>query len=154
MSAPAIKATFSDFKLIRGRKIAQLVFEVPIEGADQALETLGGVPNPAKEAWVGIARINPSKTAEKPANEALAQDNEPKERRRFADLSYPQQIGIRCNDPVFAQFVKERPDGTDDTASYVRERCGVDSRSKIIKGTEQGKRWEWIDSAFQAWKAA
>ena len=36
----AIKATFSDFKLIKGRKVAQLIFEVPIEATDAALAAL------------------------------------------------------------------------------------------------------------------
>jgi hypothetical protein len=42
----AIKATFSDFRLIKGRKQAQLVLEVPIEQADNALAALGGIPQP------------------------------------------------------------------------------------------------------------
>ena len=40
----------------------QLIFEVPIEASNNALEVLGGIPNPEKEIWVGIARINKSPT--------------------------------------------------------------------------------------------
>ena len=39
----AIKATFSDFKLIKTRKVAQLVMEIPVEQADAALKALGGL---------------------------------------------------------------------------------------------------------------
>jgi hypothetical protein len=36
----AIKGTFSDFKLIKTRKLAQLIIEIPIELADSALAAL------------------------------------------------------------------------------------------------------------------
>src|SRR4051812_4591789 len=55
--AAVTQATFSDFRLVKGRKVAQLVFEVPIEQADQALAALGGLPQPATEAWVALARL-------------------------------------------------------------------------------------------------
>lgn len=58
MSEPAaILATFSDLKLVKGRKCAQLIFEVPIEQAASAV-TILGMPNPAKEIWCGIAVTN------------------------------------------------------------------------------------------------
>jgi hypothetical protein len=54
----AIQASFSDFRLIKGRKTAQLILEIPIEGADAALAALGGIPQPHSERWVGVARLN------------------------------------------------------------------------------------------------
>lgn len=144
MSAPAIKATFSDFKLVRGRKIAMLIFEVPIEGADQALDTLGGVPNPAKEIWVGIAPIDLKKVVSEPANQSA-------ERRPFASLPFAQQAGIRCEDAVFKRFIQEQH-GSDDAAHIVRTICRVNSRSEIVKGTEVGNRWLMLESAYEVWK--
>jgi hypothetical protein len=47
----AVKATFSDFRLIKGRKQAQLVLEIPIEEADRALAALGGIPQPQSDHW-------------------------------------------------------------------------------------------------------
>lgn len=52
-----ICASFSDFKLIKGRKVCQLVCEVPLEQADAALIALGGLPNPHAERWVGIVPL-------------------------------------------------------------------------------------------------
>ena len=46
MSKPSA-GTFSDFKIVRGRKVAQLVIEVPLEKANEVLAALGGVPQPA-----------------------------------------------------------------------------------------------------------
>lgn len=57
MTDAAILATFSDFALVRSRKVARLIFEVPIEQAKTALDTLG-MPDPAGETWCGIARTN------------------------------------------------------------------------------------------------
>lgn len=60
MTAPAaFKATFSDFRLVKGRKVAQIVVEVPIEEADNALKALGGIPRPDLERWVAVARLSP-----------------------------------------------------------------------------------------------
>jgi hypothetical protein len=53
----AFSATYSDFKVIRTRDTAQFIFEVPLEAADHALNILGGVPQPMKERWVAIARL-------------------------------------------------------------------------------------------------
>jgi hypothetical protein len=56
----AIQASFADFRLIKGRKTAQIILEIPIEGADAALAALGGIPQPHSERWVGVARLNGS----------------------------------------------------------------------------------------------
>ncbi len=39
----AIRATYSDLKLVKTRKVLQLIFEVPIEEGDNALRVLGGL---------------------------------------------------------------------------------------------------------------
>jgi hypothetical protein len=56
----AIAATFSDLKLIRGRKVCQLVFEIPVEQASQATAALGF---PHAETWCAIARLDTKKTS-------------------------------------------------------------------------------------------
>ena len=61
MTDAAILATFSDFALVRSRKVARLIFEVPIEQAKKALDTLG-MPDPAGETWCGIARVQKLKS--------------------------------------------------------------------------------------------
>jgi hypothetical protein len=117
----AIRATFSDFKVVRGRKVAQLVFETPIEEADAALVTLGGLPNPASERWVAIALLVPE-AAERGAQIA-------KDRRPFASLPYSQQAALKCSDPDFQRFLKVKT--SEAAAEIVRDRCHVQSRSEI-----------------------
>jgi hypothetical protein len=149
MTDAAFKATFSDFRLIKGRKVVQFVFELPVEQADHALEVLGGVPRPDIEAWAGIARINPKATsAERPAEES-----EPKERRAFTSLPLAQQAAMKCNDAAFARFLFERYDATD-PAEYVRKTCGVTSRREIAKGTPAGTVWIELLAEFDVWMRA
>lgn len=53
----AIKATFCNFRNIAGRKVVQLVFEIPVEQGGQAYEALGW-PDAADPKWCGIALLN------------------------------------------------------------------------------------------------
>lgn len=154
MSTPAIQATFADFRLIKGRKVAQLVFEVPIEAADAALDTLGGLPRPDQEAWCGIARIDPKKAA----SVAPTQSDErvPKERRRFRDVPLAAQAGMRCDEAPFQKFLSEEhasfpiTDG-DTAASFVRGHCCVKSRSEIIEGSKAADKWLALNSEYDVW---
>lgn len=63
MSEPAaFSATYSDLKVIRGRKVVQFIFEVPIEAAGHAYNVLGGMPSPMDEKWFAIARLKISES--------------------------------------------------------------------------------------------
>lgn len=53
----AFSATYSDLKVVKTRKVAQFIFEVPLEAAGHALNVLGGMPLPMEERWVAIARL-------------------------------------------------------------------------------------------------
>lgn len=152
MTTPAaIKATFSDFKIVRGRKCAQLVFEIPLELADASLAALGGLPQAATERWFGIARLDPKKIEQAPAHD--------KDRRVFSEMPLPQQIGIRCNEPAFRGFIEIRKDipiqrmerMADECADYVRKYCEVTSRSEIRPGSFAAKRWKELDDGFYFW---
>ena len=140
----AFKATFSDFRIIKSRKVGVLLFEIPIELADEALRVLGGVPRPDLTAWVGIARIH----GEEAMREVVA-----RERRRFADLSPAQQASLLCRDMEFRQFLRESgypKVGTEtDAATVVRFICGVQSRADLNFG-EPATKWEQLMTFFTA----
>lgn len=130
MTAPAaIKGTFSDFKIIRGRKVAQLVIEIPLEEADAALTVLGGLPRPDAERWLAIARLDASKAQESPA----------KERRAFCDLPMSQQAALKSNDPAFQRFMNTRSE--EECATSIKNFCIVKSRKDIIDGERSGLLW-------------
>ena len=151
MSKPAaFKAAFSDFRLIKGRKVAQIIFELPIEGCDAALEALGGVPRPDRETWAAIARLEPK---------AVLEPSEPIQlgKRTFEQLPFAQQAALRCQDMDFRTFLRNWGWGAanaEEAAETVRIHCGVTSRKDLLPNTEPGNRWLFIESAYRAWKAA
>lgn len=157
MSQPmAIQATFSDFKLIRGRKCCQLVFEIPLEGADAALVSLGGLPQPSQEAWFGIARLDTTQPKPKALSAPAQRDSDARERRAFPDLPIPAQAGIVCNEPAFWKYVHEttgeRLADKTEAAVYVRKFCEVGSRTEIADNPRAKLRWELLLSDYWGWR--
>ena len=127
----AIPATFSKFQQVSGRKVLQLVFEVPIERAKEAFDLLG-YPVPGTESWVAIAPLQ----------------HEPKPWKQFHELPLPQQAGIKCADNGFQQFLMNMGpipyDGQEFTewaALNVRQICDVQSRSELATNPEAAERW-------------
>jgi hypothetical protein len=148
--AAAFKATYSDFRLVRSRKVVQLVFEVPLEKSADALACLGGMPNPAAETWCAIARLDLDK-AEQFVPE-IARPN------KLAQL-----IGIRCNDKMFWQFLMNRyrvifstnaHKSSEIAAEFVRDFCKVESRADIQGNPEAALRWDLLESSFICWRDA
>jgi hypothetical protein len=148
----AFQAEFADFKIVRTRKTAQLVFELPLEAADAALAALGGLPRPDVSAWVGICRIDPTKAASEPPEPA---DEPTKERRKWNRLAPSQQAALRCKEGGFQRFIlEEHIMGLGDEESaieFVRRFCGVASRSEIKLGTPAAGKWLLLDNEYQAW---
>ena len=166
--AAAFEATYSDFRLVKGRKVVQFVFEVPIELADKAYSVLGGMPNPAAEVWVGVARLDlkvrnleehPHSTMQRKAVEGRpALDTNPAR----ALNRYAQRAGILCNDPRFQGFLIDRYGGDDLamlinpimrrewTAQKVRQLCEVGSRAEILPNTPAANRLDILESAYLA----
>lgn len=151
----AFEATFSDIKIVKSRRIAQFIFELPLEAVDAALETLGGVPRPDKEAWVGIARLD----LKKPVSEAPEADDVPvKERRSFYSLPLSQQAALRCNDADFWKFIGhvcdvgtfENISSPEGAASFVRIHCNVESRADLGLNSA-GRRWMNLNDKYEAW---
>jgi hypothetical protein len=143
----AIQASFADFRLIRSRKACQLIFEVPIEGANAALAALGGIPQPHAESWVGIARLN---GVTKP-------EPEPKGKQKWEDLKLSMQAGMRCEEPAFWKFLTEsyptywQVNGEEQAADLVRLLCKVDSRRELNLDPEATAKWRDLDRSYQAW---
>lgn len=157
----AFSAEYSDWKLIRGRKVVQIVFEVPIEGAGQVHDVLGGMPDASKSVWCAIARLKPESEVmpdsplsgpnKTPPNPVA--DNAPGWAKKYA-----QEAGRLCNDPVFQKFLTEQHGGSpavltaDEAAGFVRNYCGIKSRSEIVPGTEGFEIWNRLTADFEFWK--
>ncbi|MGX7706351.1 hypothetical protein [Methylobacterium sp. Gmos1] len=123
-----IAGTFADFKLIKGRKVAQIVVEIPIEQADAIVAALGGLPNPAVERWVAMAPVNmeaaraaSSETAEQRSNHSaqgeadslrVSEGSRPASASPASErkqLSVASKIALTCRQPTFQAFLRQEP---------------------------------------------
>ncbi len=147
MTAAVIQAEYADYKRVKGRKVLQLICEVPIEQAPDVHKLFGEPAFGERQINVAIAKLDMVAVQQQP--------EKPKGK------SYAQQAGICCNEPAFRRFLTERehqdwPSAGECTdaamaARTVRFECGVKSRSELIDGTEAGHKWRtlWLD--YQNW---
>ena len=170
-SPAAFSATYSDWKLIRSRKVVQIVLEIPLEAAGQAYDVLGGMPNPGAETWCAVARLNgkdgeASSEGKGNGEDAPAPTEASPVRARkpvAVEKRFAQQAGMCCADPVFWEFLREHSmmkepqtgfEGEEAAALAVRMICGVTTRADIIPGTPAGTAWDQLLSKFIAWRIA
>lgn len=145
MSAPAaFTASFSDWKLIKGRKVVQIVFEVPIEKADQAYQVVGGMPDPSRSVWFAIAKLD---------MKAIETEKIAKPKRAFGELFPSQQAGILCETEAFHKYLMEigRADADSDIAEVVRNLCRVNSRSELDSNPRALTEWQRLETGYRAW---
>ena len=155
--AAAISGDFATYRHVQGRKVLQLVIEVPAEIAATVFATLG-TPGAGEGIPVALARLH------SPA-EPIAKPEAPKERRPFVELPYSQQAALRCQEPDFARFLQERqgpggicildnaPGAHDDwVASHVRFLCDVKSRADIGKTLLSKNLWTDLEAEYWAWQ--
>jgi hypothetical protein len=160
----AFSGTYADWKLIKTRSVVQVVFEIPVENSNAVLQVLGGMPDGTR--WFGIAPINlsPPVEKEKPAEPRPTTPKSPAGAKRdWRDIPPPQQAGIRCDEPIFAAFLKEQHplnwrEATRMPAECVRLICVVavprqpwrrsasrDLASTRFANSRLGRRWSTHD---------
>lgn len=147
MSPPAVvQGSFADLKFIRGRKVCQMIIELPIEAGGQIV-AMFGAPNPEAEVPVAVARLVKSPEILESAKPV----------RPLTALPAPQQAALCCQNPVFQTFLWEQGISSgkseDAAASAVRDHCRVVSRADL-RDPEPAERWLKLYDKFQAWKAA
>jgi hypothetical protein len=152
MSAPAaIQGDYTDLRFVKGRKVIQVVIELPIE-AGEAFVKAFGTPNPATGTPVALARIVPE--SERKKESAVVE----RPGRRWNELSRAQQAGIACNEKGFWTFLYEKGwnvSEADHAAEAVRTICAVDTRSRLdVETSGAGKVWDKLYSEYQTWLRA
>lgn len=157
----AILATYSDFRLVKSRKVLQIVMEVPIEQATDALNKLG-FPDPSGSVWCGIVVLD-KQTSRPPlpdATTAAPQSGEEtaapsKPRRPFHEMPLSAQAGMRRKEPLFWQYLRDNRgfdvDGEDDARDFIRDLCGVTSCSEILPNTRAAGYWLSLERSYQQW---
>jgi hypothetical protein len=143
MTQPAaFRATYSDWKLVKTRGVVQVILEVPLADSDAAYEVLGGMPDPSKERWFGVAAIS-----QEPAPKKTPID--------WRDVQPAAQAGIRCGEPRFREFLRcehgfDAKD-TDEAATVVRQLCQVNTRAAFSTNPAARARWTHLDNQYRAW---
>lgn len=163
--AAIISGSLVDVRNVGTHKSVKLTIHVPEELAMQVMEAFGW-PTGVNPVEVAIARLNTKSSpavsqAEKQPGPATPGKPVPvradKEKRKWSELNYAQQAGIRCADPVFWAFLREtnRSNCNDeaDAADFVRHVCGVASRKDINPAMASGLLWESLDAAYDDWQA-
>lgn len=160
----AFKATYSDWRLIKGRKVVQVVLELPLEAAGEAYDALGGMPRPDREVWCAVARLqeggaHPS-ISHQPTKTQSSQPASPPLGAR-APSPHATRIAILCGKEKFWKFLEQKLphynsviECNESAADSVRHYCGVKSRADILPGTPAENRWLLLLSSYQAWDIA
>jgi hypothetical protein len=162
MSTPtAIRATFSQYAMVKTRGVLVLHMEVPLEKQAEVFAVLG-YPLPGEEVWCGIARLVPpdqqrgvrrAENGTGAQKTAPAREDDPPTRitpsergkARYASASDMERARTRAallpKDPRFQQWVIDRNWVADDLLSnedaaafYIREcACAGESRRLIAE---------------------
>jgi hypothetical protein len=138
----AMQADYTDLRFIKGRKVIQVVLELPIEAGAQFV-SMFGTPDPSKTIPVGIARIDLNAKPEKPKGGKLAQ-----------------RAGILCNEKGFWVFLKEHPnhgpmivaiESEKDAAGIIYDICDIVSRAELDYDLEAAAKFKDLEASYRAW---
>lgn len=126
----AIQARYADWRPVKGRKVLQLVLEVPLEQQGEVLNMLGA-PLPDRDLWVGVAVLTDGK------NDS------------YKGGKLAQSAGILCGEGAFRQWC----DATtpDEAADYIRTRCGVESRAHLDHDEKAAREFREMKREYEAW---
>jgi hypothetical protein len=114
-----IEADFATWRPVQGRKVLQLVFEVPIEQTQHVLDMLG-IPQPGASKWCAIALMAPKA-------EGQAEGGSPK--KAWTEYKPSQQAAILCSDSDFQRYFNAVDEKQ--AAARVRVHFKVESRSEL-----------------------
>ncbi len=154
MKLAAIEGQLVSIKNVSTHKSACLTIHVPEEYALKVIEAFGW-PTMVAPVHVAIARMG---VAEKePEAQPAPETKTDKAKRKWDELSIAQQAGIMCNERGFQKFVAERLSqnsngtGVDEAATYVRQLCGVNSRTHIEGKPEAEKKFRNLKIEYDNW---
>ena len=148
--AAIIKATFSEWRMVKGRKVLQIICEVPLEQQGMVFGALGA-PLPDETTWVAIARLRegsaePTSVPVEPATEPDMLPP-PKPRKSLAQIA-----GILCSSVAFQKWSGNKTE--EEAAEWLRGHCNVTSRSQLDTNEDAAFAFREIRGDFDAWMMA
>ncbi|WP_313193127.1 hypothetical protein [Shinella zoogloeoides] len=133
MDKLAISATFVDYRRIKGRKVHQIIFEVPSEKWQETYSVLGE-PSIETSDWFAIAKM---------------QGIEP-EKAKGGRLA--QRAGILSNEGGFAAFAAEK--FGKEPVALIYDFCGVASRAHLDHDESAAAKFHELTREYDAWRIA
>lgn len=130
MAKMAVQARYADWRPVKGRKVLQLILEVPLEQQGDVLSMLGA-PMPDRDLWVAIALLSDQKNAD------------------YKGGKLAQSAGILCNEGGFRQWCDAT--SPDAAADYIRTRCGVTSRAHLDHDETAAHQFREMKREYEAW---
>ena len=132
-----IEGTYSDFKLVKTRKVVQMVIEVPVEQSHLITESFG-IPQPHEEIYVVVARVR----------------SEIKEIEIIAKAI--QQAGILGQSSDFGEWLSYNysdlqidPYNLSTVQQAIRTICGIKSRADMRTDFQGLAKWQEL---YKKWK--
>lgn len=149
-----IEADFATWRPVAGRKVLQLIFEVPIEQTEQVLKMLG-VPQPGESKWCAIALLKknaplvaqvdrapgsePEDAGSNPAGVTSSQAEGGSPKKSWSELSRGNQCGILCSEEDFCRYLKVST--PIEAAEFIRAHFKIASRTDLNAG-DNARRWD------------
>jgi hypothetical protein len=133
------KGTYSDFKIVKTRNVAQIIVEIPLEQAEEFVNMFG-MPTPNMEKWVAVARLN-DEVVNKNEDSTIA----------------IQKCGMLCKEERFGMFLKNaknmqevNPFESDSIANSLRAILGIKSRTELHDPINL-LAWNRLLSEYENW---
>lgn len=154
----AIQADYVNWRPVNGRKVLQLVFEVPLESTHDVLTKLG-TPTPGESKWVAIALLDlkrkPGIIDQRFPSGITPQDTpfmqkvqvEGGSPKKWNDYARSQQAYILCRDPDFCRYFGADGGSETATSAKLRTHFKIGSRGDLDK-PENHDRWDEFVALF------
>jgi hypothetical protein len=128
----AFSGSYSDFKLVKTRSVAQVIVEIPVEAAESFIKVFG-MPIPGSEKPVAIALLGTAPEKPKTAEQELGEQI----RTRAVLL---------CKEPAFQQWLQVA--GEDDARDYLCEMLDIKSRSALARNQKAQREFVRIENRY------
>lgn len=147
----ALAGSYSDFKLVKTRAVAQLVIEIPIEQAEAAIKMFG-IPMSGTEIPVAVALLVKETAQPKPAD--LSKSERGKEQyRQMDDMERARVRAVQlCKDLKFQLWASRQvqPEGHSLTVEqWMRWRIGTLSRRSIASDDRTYREFLALETQFK-----
>jgi hypothetical protein len=133
------KGTYSDFRIVKTRNVAQIIVEIPLEQAEEFV-TMFGMPTPNTDKWVAVARLN---------DEVIERNDE--------STIAIQKAGMLCKEERFGIFLKKKkkmnevnPFKSETIANALRALLGIKSRTELHE-RENRIVWNRLLNEYEKW---